>query len=37
MPVAVSMFKKVIACQPEVRQGREIAQVIQLDKRNSMV
>jgi hypothetical protein len=37
MPVAVSRFKKVIACQPEVSQGREIAHVIQLDERNSMV
>ena len=37
MPVAVSRFKKGIAPQPEVRQGQEIAHVIQLDEGNSMI
>ena len=37
IPVAVSRFKKVIAPQQEVHQGREIAHLIQLDEKNSMV
>ena len=37
MPVALSRFKKVIAPQQEVRQGREVAHLIQLEERNSMV
>ena len=37
MPVAVSRVKKVMAPQPEVCQGREIAHLIELDERNSMV
>ena len=37
MSIAVSRFKNVIAPQPDVDQGREIAHLIQLDERNSMV
>ena len=37
MPVGVSRFKKMIATQPEVRHGQEIAHLIQLNESNSML